>query len=165
MTSKTNQSDKTGLNRRQFLGYAWAAALVALGGETLGAMFNFLKPVSTGGFGGVIRAGKAAEFAPGSVNLVKAGRFYLRRFDDGSFMAFWQRCTHLGCSVPWVEEENQFHCPCHGSLYDERGLVTGGPAPRPLDIFPITIKDGEVFVDTGNPVQRADFDPSQTTKA
>jgi hypothetical protein len=34
-----------------------------------------------------------------------------------------------------------------------------------MDIFPVSIKDGEVFVDTGNPIQRADFDSSQTTKA
>ncbi len=165
MKSNSTHSNQPRVNRRQFLGVAWGAALVALGGETLGAVFNFLKPVSSGGFGGVIRAGTVAEFAPGSINQVKAGRFYLRRFDDGSFMAFWQRCTHLGCSVPWVEEEKQFHCPCHGSLYDEHGVVTGGPAPRPQDIVPVSIKDGEVFVDTGNPIQRADYDAAQTTKA
>jgi Rieske Fe-S protein len=85
--------------------------------------------------------------------------------DDGSFIAYWQKCTHLGCSVPWVESEKQFHCPCHGSLFNKKGEVTGGPAPRPLDIFPVKIQNGEVFVDTGNPVVRSSFDPSQTTKA
>lgn len=165
MNSKTEHSTQSNVSRRQFLGLTWAAALVALGGETLGALFNFLKPVNTGGFGGVVRAGTVAEFPNGSTNLVKAGRFYLKRYQDGTFMALWQRCTHLGCSVPWVDAENQFHCPCHGSLYDEHGVVTGGPAPRPLDIFPVTITNGEVFVDTGSPIQRAAFDPSQTTKA
>ncbi len=165
MNSKTEHSNQTNVSRRKFLGLTWAAALAALGGETVVALFNFLKPVSTGGFGGIVRAGTVAEFPNGSTNLVKAGRFYLKRYGDGSFMALWQRCTHLGCSVPWVDAENQFHCPCHGSLYDEHGLVTGGPAPRPLDIFPVTITNGEVFVDTGKPIQRAEFDPSQTTKA
>ncbi len=143
----------------------WLAALLTLGGETLAALFKFVQPVNTGGFGGVVRAGRVEEFAAGSVNLVKAGRFFLYRLDDGSFLALWQRCTHLGCSVPWAEAEDQFHCPCHGSLYDKKGEVLGGPAPRPLDIFPVTIKDGEVFVDTGRPIQRASFDPGQTTKA
>lgn len=85
--------------------WLWAA-------ETLGAVFNFLKPVSSGGFGGILRAGTVAEFAPGSINQVKAGRFYLRRFDDGSFMAFWQRCIHIwGAVCPGVEEEKRFVLP------------------------------------------------------
>jgi hypothetical protein len=41
----------------------------------------------------------------------------------------------------------------------------GGPAPRPLDLFPITIVDGEVIVDTGHPILREKFEPSQETKA
>jgi cytochrome b6-f complex iron-sulfur subunit len=153
------------VNRRQFLGIAWAAALVVLGGQSLAALLRFIQPVNTGGLGGVVRAGKVDEFPPGSMSQVKAGRFYLHRLEDGSFLALWQRCTHLGCSVPWVEGEKQFHCPCHGSLFDNKGSVLGGPAPRPLDFFPVTIKNSEVFVDTGNPIQRARFEPSQTTQA
>jgi len=163
MSSLNEKSGK--INRRQFLGAAWAASLVVLGGQSLAATLRFIQPVNTGGFGGVVRAGKVDEFQPGSINQIKAGRFYLYRLEDGSFMALWQRCTHLGCIVPWVEGENQFHCPCHGSLFDKTGVVLGGPAPRPLDLFPITLKDGEVLVDTGKPSQRAGFDPSQTTKA
>ena len=160
----TPGNSKSKINRRQFLGIAWAASLAALGGQSLVALFKFLQPVNTGGFGGVVRAGKVSDFQPGTINLVKAGRYYLFRLDDGSFMALWQRCTHLGCNVPWVEGENQFHCPCHGSLFDKTGVVLGGPAPRPLDIFPVTITNDEIFVDTGKPIQRAGFDPSQTTK-
>ncbi len=159
------KSEKSNINRRQFLGIAWAASLVALGGQSLVALWKFLQPVNTGGFGGMVRAGKVSDFTPGSINLNKAGRYYLYRLDNGSFMALWQRCTHLGCTVPWVDSENQFHCPCHGSLFDKTGVVLGGPAPRPLDIFPVTITNDEVFVDTGKPIQRAGFDPSQTTKA
>ncbi len=165
MTVQTAQPKKTGVNRRTFLGVAWGAALLALGGQAAAALVRFIQPVSGAGFGGVVRAGKVDEFLPGSVNLVKAGRFFLVRREDGSFLAMWQKCTHLGCSVPWVESENQFHCPCHGSLFDKTGVVTGGPAPRPLDLFPVTIRSGEVFVDTGSPIQRDHFDPKQATKA
>jgi cytochrome b6-f complex iron-sulfur subunit len=73
----------------------------------------------------------------------------------------WWRCTHLGCTVPWVAGEKQFHCPCHGSLYNEKGEVIGGPAPRPLDIFPIKLVDGNLVVNTGEPIAREKFDPSQ----
>jgi cytochrome b6-f complex iron-sulfur subunit len=164
MIGNISQQKKTMLTRRQFLIFAWATSLLALGGQTLATLFHFIQPVKTGGFGGLVRAGKVEEFTPGSVSLIKAGRFYLYRLEDGSFLAMWQRCTHLGCSVPWVEADKQFHCPCHGSVFDKTGQVLSGPAPRPLDLFPITIKNGEAFVDTGNPIQRDRFVPSQTTK-
>ena len=41
-------------------------------------------------------------------------------------------CTHLGCTVPWVEAAGKFICPCHGSQYDTEGGVVRGPAPLPL---------------------------------
>ena len=113
----------------------------------------------------MVNAGTLEEFPPGSITLIKEGRFFLSRLDDGSFIALWQRCTHLGCSVPWEGEEDQYHCPCHGSLFDKLGEVTGGPAPRPMDYFPVIIEAGEVFVNTEEAFERKAFDPSQTTHA
>ncbi|MEW6567856.1 MAG: Rieske 2Fe-2S domain-containing protein [Chloroflexota bacterium] len=110
-----------------------------------------------------MRAGRIEEFAVGSVSHVRAGRFYISRLPEG-LLALWHRCTHLGCAVPWVEAEGQFHCPCHTSLFDVRGEVMGGPAPRPLDLFPITIVDGEVWVDTGQVIQRDRYDENQVTQ-
>lgn len=165
MAVNVTPQKKSGINRRQFLGIAWAGSLAILGAQIIAALVRYVQPVASAGFGGVVRAGKVAEFAPGSVNLIKAGRFFLYRLENGSFLAMWQKCTHLGCSVPWIEDEKHFHCPCHGSVFDMTGQVTGGPAPRPLDLFPVTIKDGDVLVDTGNPIQRTKFEPSQATKA
>ena len=76
-------------------------------------------------------------------------------------LALWHRCTHLGCTVPWNENEGQFHCPCHNSIFTPNGEVVSGPAPSPLDLFPIEIVNGEVIVDTGTPIQRSGFDPTQ----
>jgi len=76
-------------------------------------------------------------------------------------LAMWQRCTHLGCTVPWRQDEGQFHCPCHSSLFNRQGEVIGGPAPRPLDIFPVSLKDGDLMVDTSRPIERQGFDTSQ----
>lgn len=165
MTAHITQQKKTGIHRRQFLQLAWLGLLAVLGGQVVAALLRFIQPVSTGGFGGLVRAGKVEEFTPGSVHRVSAGRFYLYRLENGSFLALWQKCTHLSCSVPWVEDQKQFQCPCHGSVFDRTGQVVGGPAPRPLDVFPVTIKSGEVFVDTGSPIQRDRFDPQQTTSA
>jgi cytochrome b6-f complex iron-sulfur subunit len=63
--------------------------------------------------------------------------------------------------VPWVPGEKEFHCPCHGSLYNTKGEVIGGPAPRPLDLFPIKLVDGNLVVNTGEPIAREKYDPSQ----
>jgi cytochrome b6-f complex iron-sulfur subunit len=73
----------------------------------------------------------------------------------------WHRCTHLGCTVPWREDEGQFHCPCHSSLFNPVGEVTGGPAPRPLDLFPVSQEGDNLVVDTGRPIVRQAYDPSQ----
>ena len=150
------------LSRRQFLGIAWGGSLALVFAQVALVLIKYLRPVATGGFGGQLYAGKLEEFTVNSVNRILAGRFFISRTDQG-LLALWQRCTHLGCAVPWVETEGQFHCPCHGSLFDRNGEVTGGPAPRPLDTFPVTLENGEVWVDTGKPTQRTGFDPDQLT--
>jgi menaquinol-cytochrome c reductase iron-sulfur subunit len=61
-------------------------------------------------------------------------------------LVFDPRCTHLGCAYHWHTQTNQFLCPCHNGLYDIEGRVTGGPPPRPLDVFPTHIEDGVVYV-------------------
>lgn len=152
------------MTRRKFWGWAFGAALLGLFGQAGTALLQFFKPrVEAGTFGGKVVAGQVGEFQPGTVSHVPKGRFYISRFEDGGMLALWQRCTHLGCTVPWREDEHQFHCPCHSSLFNTKGEVIGGPAPRPLDLFPIKIVDGQVVVDTGNPIAREKFDPSQET--
>jgi cytochrome b6-f complex iron-sulfur subunit len=78
-------------------------------------------------------------------------------------MALSRRCTHLGCTVPWVEEDKAFKCPCHSSAFDIRGNVIRSPAPRALDIFPITIENNVVKVETGQMMKRSAFRPEQVT--
>jgi cytochrome b6-f complex iron-sulfur subunit len=159
-----HQDSQRGITRRAFLNWAWAASLVGLFGQAGGALLGFLKPrIEAGAFGGKMIAGQVDEFEPGTVNHIQSGRFFLSRLDDGGFLALWHRCTHLGCTVPWREEEGRFNCPCHSSIFNVVGEVISGPAPRPMDIFPIEMSDGQLLVDTGNPIQRDRFDPSQVT--
>ncbi len=153
------------LTRRKFLGWALGISVVGLFGQAGTALFQFFKPqIRPGAFGGKVVAGQVEEFQPGTVSHIPKGRFYISRLEDGGMLAMWHRCTHLGCTVPWREDEGQFHCPCHSSLFNTKGEVIGGPAPRPLDLFPIEIVDRHVIVDTGNPIARATFDPSQATR-
>lgn len=153
------------VGRREFLGAAWVVALAALFGQAGIAMLNYLQPrIAEGGFGAKVVAGRSKEFKKNTVSLVQKGHFYISALEDGSLLALWTRCTHLGCTVPWRTDEKQFHCPCHSSLFNAKGEVIGGPAPRPLDMFPIQIVDGNVVVDTSSPISRDKFDPSQATK-
>ncbi len=51
------------------------------------------------------------------------------------WVALSSRCMHLGCPVRFVAAAERFICPCHGGVYDFRGMVAGGPPVRPLDRF------------------------------
>src|SRR4051794_27338425 len=48
-------------------------------------------------------------------------------YPDEKFVAISTRCMHLGCPVRFVDAARRFICPCHGGVYDFRGLVDGGP--------------------------------------
>lgn len=150
------------ITRRKFVGIAWGVSLVGLFTQAGVALFKFLDfQAPAGSFGGEVVAGNLEEFEPGTVSYVPKGRFYIVRQEDGGVLALWQRCPHLGCIVPWRENEDQFNCPCHSSFFNRLGEVTGGPAPRPMDLFPVSLRDGKLVVDTGQPVQRQTFDETQ----
>ena len=162
MATTVKTASGRAISRRQFLAGAWGVAMVGLVGQAGVALFQFFRPrLGAGGFGGDVVAGAIEEFEAGRVNYILRGRAYISRLEDGGFLAFWQRCTHLGCTVPWREDEGLFHCPCHSSLFDRKGEVIGGPAPRPLDLFPLRLEEGDLVVDTTHPIVRDRFDPSQ----
>ena len=57
-------------------------------------------------------------------------------------------CTHLGCTPSWLESEQKFKCPCHGSGFYIDGINFEGPAPRPLERVGIALApDGLLEVD------------------
>ncbi len=57
-------------------------------------------------------------------------------------------CTHLGCTPNWLEGEQKFKCPCHGSGFYINGINFEGPAPRPLERVGISLaSDGMLEVD------------------
>ena len=137
--------------------------------ELFWVVFTFLRPGSRGmvrqPVGKVLVAGPVERFEPGTVTAFRKGKFYLVCLEDGGFLALHRQCTHLGCTVPWVAEQERFACPCHASVFDVRGEVLSPPTPRPLDLFPVRIENGIVKVDTTVPVQRATFEASQVARA
>jgi len=144
-------------SRRQLLRwFGWTTLLVILG-EMAAGFLPFFWPRKVGAFGGTVQAGAVTDFKVGDVKKNNEGKFYLSRVPEG-FLALWQKCPHLGCTVPWLENQQsedsiaptgRFNCPCHGSIYDRYGQIIQGPAPRPMDMFKVTIRDGRIYVDTG----------------
>jgi cytochrome b6-f complex iron-sulfur subunit len=63
-------------------------------------------------------------------------------------------CTHLGCTPNWLEAEQKFKCPCHGSGFYKDGINFEGPAPRPLERYAIRrADDGQIEVDKSRTFQ------------
>lgn len=154
-------------SRRSFLSNLWIGlGLVALA-ELVAVVFAFLRSNKSkareADSNAIITAGAVNKFEPNSVTAFVRGRFYLSRLEDGGFLALSRKCTHLGCTVPWVEKEMKFACPCHASAFDITGGVISSPAPRPLDIYPIVIENNVVKVDTSKPMKRSEVRAEQVT--
>ena len=155
------------VSRRDFLNIVWGAAGVLAATELGLVGLRFLSPRSAEGeFGSTFNLGAPDQYPAGSVTPVEAGRFYLVRLGDGGLLAIYRRCTHLGCAVPFDQGAGQFVCPCHGSAFTADGEVLNPPAPRPLDLFELSINaDGEIVVDTGTTIEREHPSPEHIVYA
>ncbi len=162
----TISANTSAVSRRDFLKLGWSAlaGLAALEAGVVALSYS-LPRVAEGEFGSVFNCGPVADYPNNTVTPFNAGRFYLVRLPDGGFLALYRRCTHLGCAVPWDPTQNQFVCPCHASAFDQTGNVLNTPAPRPLDLFAVSIVDGQVMVDTGRTIEREQFEPGQAVYA
>jgi len=164
------------LSRRDFLSRAWWMAGGILAMESAGALVASLWPkTKAGSFGSKLSAASLEEaraMPVGTVAYFNEGRFYLSRVESG-LLALYRKCTHVGCVVPWsptdpsedsLATEGRFNCPCHAGIFDRYGVVHSGPPLRPLDLFAISIEDGEVLVDTSKPIERTVYDESQVAR-
>jgi cytochrome b6-f complex iron-sulfur subunit len=166
---KFNNSEDSQSNdsRRSFLNKLWIGLGLVAVAEVVAVVFSFLRSNKSKPRGidsqAMVTAGAVDKFEANSVTAFIRGRFYLARLEDGGFLALSSKCTHLGCTVPWVEKEMKFACPCHGSAFDITGEVIHSPAPRPLDIYPISIENNIVKVDTSKSLKRREFREEQVT--
>ncbi len=159
-----NLKDKS---RRSFLSKLWLLLGIALLVELIWVLVSFLrprKPKAETDAQNTIIAGPVDRFEPGSVTAFPQGKFYLARLEGGGFLALSRVCTHLGCTVPWVPDENRFICPCHASSFDITGNVINPPAPRALDLFQIEIENNIVKVFLDRTVKRKRYRDDQVTK-
>ena len=88
---------------------------------------------------------------------------WVTKDSDGSYwIAVYQRCVHLGCTVPFRNDCISFKCPCHGSHYNIDGEYLDGPAPRSLDRFAFSFNGEDVMVNTGELNQRVPHPDAST---
>lgn len=163
-----------GVARRQFLNRA-IIAIFGLNITAFGlAVVAQLWPGASEGFGSKIKVGSLAdvraEIQANNGFLYKPeGRMWVTEFPAGAlekaeiiygatpawpgiqagFKAIFQKCPHLGCRVPDCGSSQFFECPCHGSYYNQVGEKRGGPAPRGMDFFAMSVAGGVLEVDTG----------------
>jgi cytochrome b6-f complex iron-sulfur subunit len=180
------------ITRRIFiLGGFWSAVGLLLVG-LVGAPLDFMWIRKVRGFGGPI-AVTPDRIPPAGADPLRIieGKFWLLNLEPGTtttgaetpggVLALWQKCPHLGCTVPYrpaFEFEGRrgwFRCPCHNSTYTkEGGVLVFGPAPRSMDVFPIEVQaDGGLIVQTGrefdgtgssqNPTRAIPLEPGNIT--
>jgi len=105
------------------------------------------------------KVGFPDDYAPGQVETkfkAQFGVWVVRHQYDGQQQVYALKtvCTHLGCTPIWLEGEQKFKCPCHGSGFYKDGIHFEGPAPRPLERYAIQIAgDGQLEVDKSRTFQ------------
>ena len=139
-------------NRRDFLGYSFAAVAAVGGAASLVGMkraWDPLPSVLAGGFTNV-ELGSLKAGTPVTVSWRGKPIFLLKKTADmgeaprdliiGSdrFTVAIGLCTHLGCIPAW--KKDMWKCACHGGEFNANAKNTFGPPPRPLDLPPFSVK-------------------------
>ncbi|MFL6203839.1 MAG: ubiquinol-cytochrome c reductase iron-sulfur subunit [Acidimicrobiales bacterium] len=163
--------DALDVTRRQFMNRGivtfFGLGLAGFGGSVLA----FLWPQLSGGFGSEITIGSTSDVDTKITEgqgfaYYPEGRMWVTHYPaaalgaarsvykqelpgmEAGYTALYQKCVHLGCRVPQCLTSQWFECQCHGSQYNRNGEKKGGPAPRGLDRFPITVDGGAITVNT-----------------
>lgn len=138
------------ISRRDLLvKLGWGGIISFLAGSTF-AIAKFFFPRVLFESPAQFTVGRPEDYLLGKVDTTfkDRERICIVRKEDGSFFCLSLVCTHLGCTANWKLSEKIFHCPCHGSKFDQAGINFAGPAPRPLDRFKISLTpEGELRVD------------------
>lgn len=160
------------IERRRVLQIGFWSGLLALLGAIGATFLNNFYPRGVTGFGAQIFVGTVDSLTPGGFIRNLDARAWVMRVGpdqaphegapEGSIIALYHKCPHLGCTVPWRPEfsftdprdqqtyQGWFRCPCHGSTYSFTGTYVFGPAPRSMDTFGLSLDGGNIVVDTGS---------------
>jgi cytochrome b6-f complex iron-sulfur subunit len=141
-----------------WIGVAWLTMTASLLGMVLGTV-RFLFPNVLSEPPSRFKVGFPDQYEEGKVveRYKDQNTWIVRRRDDQGrnvIYALSTTCTHLGCTPNWLEREEKFKCPCHGSGFRMTGINFEGPAPRPLERWGISLgDDGQIVVDKSKKFQ------------
>ncbi|MEJ2549751.1 MAG: ubiquinol-cytochrome c reductase iron-sulfur subunit [Anaerolineales bacterium] len=155
-------SDEVVIDRRKFLSLAtWAIGVLISAGMGIPAIAFIIGPALQSEEEQVwIRLGSVSKVALGVPTLFKTTierktgwivneeerSVYVLTEDGRDFVAMSNVCTHLGCRVRWIEDREEFFCPCHNGVFDKQGSVVDGPPPRPLDRYEVKVEDDLLYI-------------------
>lgn len=162
MEEKEPSEGKEDINRRQFLEIAtWSIGGVLALGVGLPAISYIVGPsLENKDAQEWIRIGSATKVEIGVPTLFKVKikrqvgwnvteeelAMYIVTENGRDFTAISNTCTHLGCRVRWIAENEQFFCPCHNAVFDKAGSVVAGPPPKPLNQYQVKVEDEQLFI-------------------
>ncbi len=155
---------KGAMPRRSFFSWmtlawtAFTASMLAAATATTRFMFpNVLfepPPTFKAGFPNEIQVGQVDERFKQKFAVWLVRTAFDQWANASGIFALSTVCTHLGCTPNWLEAEQKFKCPCHGSGYYKTGVNFEGPTPRPLERFAISLADdGQILVDKSRKFQ------------
>lgn len=168
--------EAVGVTRRQFFNRATVTLMSASLGGFGAAVIAFLWRGAVGGFGSKVTVGKVEDViteirANKGFLYVPQARSWVTEYPaealpkakvtyanqppvlagmEAGLVALYQKCPHLGCRVPTCATSQWFECPCHGSQYNRVGEKKGGPAPRGMDRFGVSLTNGVLVIDTSS---------------
>lgn len=154
--------EEKGIPRRKFISLvSWGGLVASLGNLGIGSL-KFMIPKVLYELPAIFKIGRPEEFGLGvDTRFMKERRLWVVRDEQGLYVML-SICRHLGCTPNWIQDQQLFRCPCHGSIYDVYGNVVGGPAPRTLWRPAVSLDtEGRIVVDTLN---RQDPDPKSTPR-
>ena len=160
----TAPAAKAGMPRRSFLSWmtlawtAFTASMLAAATATGRFMFpNVLfepPPTFKAGFPSDYQVGQVDERFKQKYAVWLVRTAYDKWSNSSGIYALSTVCTHLGCTPNWLQAEQKFKCPCHGSGYYITGVNFEGPTPRPLERYAISLADdGQIQVDKSRKFQ------------
>jgi len=148
--------------RRDFLGFAtWAVGGLISAGIAIPAISYIIGPsLKEQASQGWIQLGSASKVEIGTPTLFKIKierqtgwivneselSVYVLTENGRDFVAMSNVCTHLGCRVRWISDQDAFFCPCHNAVFNKSGEVIDGPPPRPLDKYEVKLVDDQLLI-------------------
>lgn len=141
--SEASETTPTASRRTVLCG---AAAVLAAGGTVAVTGCSSSSSSDHGAPKGPVDLGPASAVPEGGGKVYREQKIVVTQPTAGQYKAFNARCTHAGCLVDQVKN-NQIQCPCHGSRFAiADGAVQDGPAPSPLPAYTVTVEGGNLKV-------------------